>query len=128
MKQEDKERIAASLAKVMAMMCVRNTWLEALHAGVVPATQTGDYSDVFVLDADGRKIPWAEASHIDDDQMRNLMREVVNRLYTFHISCDDPEFLKLAEKWMTVAGKWDEPELDRKFQGAIKYNPGGPDG
>ena len=122
MKQEDKERIAANLAKVMAMMCVRNTGLEALHAGVVPVTQTGNYSDVFVLDAEGRKIPWAEASRVDDDQMRALMREVVNRLYTFHVSCDDPEFLKLAEKWMTVAGKWDEPELDRKFLGAIKYN------
>ena len=123
MKQEDKERIAASLAKVMAMMCVRNTGLEALHAGVVPATQTGDYSDVFVLDAEGRKIPWADASRIDDYQMRALMREVVNRLYTFHVSCDDPEFLKLAEKWMTVAGNWDEPEIDRKFLIAIKYNP-----
>lgn len=123
MKPEDKERIAASLAKVMAMMCVRNTGLEALHAGVVPATQTGDFSDVFVLDAEGRKIPWADASHIDDDQMRTLMREIVYRLYTFHIGCDDPEFLKLAEKWMTVAGKWDEPELDRKFLGAIKYRP-----
>ena len=128
MKQEDKERIAASLAKVMAMMCLRNTGLEALHAGVVPATQTGDYSDVFVLDADGRKIPWAEASHIEDDEMRNLMREIVNRLYTFHISCDDPEFLTLADQWMTVAGKWDEPELHRKFLGAIKYNPSARDG
>jgi hypothetical protein len=125
MKQEDKERIAASLAKVIAMMCVRNTGLEALHAGVIPVTRTGDYSDVFVLDADGRKIPWAETSHIDDDRMRALMREIVNRLYTFHVSCDDPEFLKLAEKWMTVARKWDEPELDRKFLGAIKYNPDG---
>jgi hypothetical protein len=89
----------------------------------VPVTQTGDYSDVFVLDAEGRKIPWADASRIDDYQMRALMREVVNRLYTFHVSCDDPEFLKLAEKWMTVAGNWDEPEIDRKFLGAIKYNP-----
>lgn len=35
MKQEGKERIAASLAKLMAMMCVRNTWLETLHAGPV---------------------------------------------------------------------------------------------
>jgi hypothetical protein len=127
MKHEDKERIAASLAKVMAMMCVRNTGLEGLHAGVVPTTQSGDYSDVFVLDADGRKIPWADASHIDDDQMRTLMREIVNRLYTFHISCDDPEFLKLADKWLTVAGKWDEPELDRKFLGAINDNRGGHD-
>ena len=61
--------------------------------------------------------------YFDDDQMRALMREIVNRLYTFHVSCDDPEFLAQADKWMAVAGKWDEPELDRKFLGAIKYEP-----
>lgn len=123
MKPADKDRIAASLAKLMVMMCVRNTGLETLHAGLIPVTLTGDYSDVFVLDADGRKIPWAEVSHFDDDQMRALMREIVNRLYTFHVCCDDPEFLAQADKWMAVAGKWDEPELDRKFLGAIKYEP-----
>ncbi|MBH1974082.1 MAG: hypothetical protein I8H94_03295, partial [Rhodobacteraceae bacterium] len=83
--------------------------------------QTGDYSDVVVLDAEGRKIPWAEVSHVDDDQMRALMSEIVNRIYTFHVSCDDQEFLAQTERWMAVAGKWDEPELDRKFLGAIKY-------
>jgi hypothetical protein len=128
MNPDDKERIAASLAKLMAMMCVRNTGLETLHAGVVPTTRTGDYSDVFVIDAEGRKIPWAEVSHLDDDGMRTLMREIVNRLYTFHMSCDDLEFLSLTEKWMTVAGKWDEPELDRKFLGSIKFNPDDSDG
>ena len=46
---------------------------------------------------------------------------IINRLYRFRVRCDDPEFLKLVEKWMTVAGKWDEPELDRKFLDAIKY-------
>ena len=51
-----EERIAAKLARIMAMMCVRNTKLEDLHAGRVPITRTGDYSDVFVVDADGRKI------------------------------------------------------------------------
>ncbi|WP_246567431.1 hypothetical protein [Gemmobacter fulva] len=59
--------------------------------------------------------------------MRDLMREIVNRLYTFHVNCDDPEFLHRADRWMTVAGKWDEPELDRKFLGGISYgsdNPG----
>lgn len=80
MKPADKDRIAASLAKLMAMMCVRNTGLEALHAGVVTISRTGDYSDVFVLDADGHKIPRADASQIDDDQMWALMREIVNRL------------------------------------------------
>ena len=42
MRKDDKKRIAARLAKVLAMMCVRNTKLENLHAGLVPVTKTGD--------------------------------------------------------------------------------------
>lgn len=112
MRKADEKRIAARLAKVMAMMCVRNTKLENLHAGLVPVTKTGDYSDVVVVDADGRKIPWPEVSHIDDAQMRELMKEIVNRLYTFHMRIDDPEFHAWVDRWAAVAEKWDEPELD----------------
>jgi hypothetical protein len=111
MRKEDEERIAARLAKVMAMMCVRNTKLEDIHAGVVPVTKTGDYSDVVVLDAEGRKIPWPDVSHIDDAQMRGLMKEIVDRLYTFHMRFDDPEFQARINRWEAVAAKWDEPEL-----------------
>ena len=53
MKSTDEDRIAARLAKLMAMICVRNTGIEELHAGTVPVTHTGDYSDVFITDADG---------------------------------------------------------------------------
>ena len=112
MRKEDEERIAARLAKVMAMMCVRNTKLEYLHAGLVPVTKTGDYSDVVVLDADGREIPWPEVSHIDDAQMRELMKEIVNRLYTFHMQIDDPEFQAWIDRWAAVAGKWDDPNVE----------------
>lgn len=126
MKPADEKRIAARLAKLMAMMCVRNTGLETLHAGSSPVSRVGDYSDVFVLDADGRKIPWAEVSHLDDHQMWDLMREIVDRLYTFQISYDDPEFMQRAERWMTVAGWWDEPELDRTFPDSISYASGEP--
>lgn len=111
MKKDDEKRIAARLAKVMAMMCVRNTKLENLHAGVVPLTRTGDYSDVVVIDADGRKIPWAEVSHIDDAQMRELMKDIVDRFYTFHMRIDDPEFQAWIDRWAAVAEKWDEPGI-----------------
>ena len=117
-----EERIAAKLARVMAMMCVRNTKLEDLHAGRVPITRTGDYSDVFVVDADGRKIPWPEISRIDDDEMGALLRDVVNRLYTFHLKTDDPRLRAEIERWMTVAGKWDEPELDLRMFGSGNAN------
>jgi hypothetical protein len=115
MNHDDEKRIAAKLAKIMAMLCVRNTQLETLHAGLTPITQTGDYSDVFVLDANGRRIPWTEVSRIDEDEMRQLMQEIVNRLYTFHLNADDPNLQATIERWMDVAMKWDEPQIDPKM-------------
>ena len=115
MNENDEERIAAHLAKIMTVMCVRNTELENIHAGLTPVTRTGDYSDVMVIDADGRKIPWPEVSHFDDDAMRELMRQVVNRLYSFQLLSGDPGFQKWMARWETVARKWDEPELDAGF-------------
>ncbi len=82
---EEKRETLAALSKLMAVTCVRNTKLEDIHAGIVPVSRTGDYSDVVVVGADGNRIPWPRVSHFDDDAMRDLMRQVVNRLYTFHV-------------------------------------------
>ena len=115
MNRDDEKRIAAKMAKTLAMMCVRNTGLETLHAGVVPVTQTGDYSDVRVIDADGREIAWNDVSHLDDDQMRALMKEIVNRVYTFYISIDDEEFRDRIDRWAWLTDCWDEPDSDIEF-------------
>jgi hypothetical protein len=117
MNKEDEKRIAAKLARSMAMLCVRNTHLETIHAGKTPVTRTGDWSDVTVVDADGNRIPWTDVSHISDDQMRDLMRDIVNRLYTFHLCSDDPRLRAEIERWMAVAGQWDEPEIDQRMIG-----------
>ena len=119
MNEDDEERIAAHLAKTMAMMCVRNTMIEDIHAGLTPVTRTGDYSDVMVIDADRRKIPWPEVSHFGDDTMRDLMKQVVNRLYTFQLLAGDPGFQNWMARWETVARKWDEPDLDAGFLKAV---------
>ena len=115
MNAEDEKRIAAMMAKTLAMMCVRNTGLETLHSGIVPVTHAGDYSDVRVIDADGREIAWNDVSHLDDDQMRSLMKEIVNRLYTFNISIDDPDFRNSVDRWARIAERWDEPDPDLEF-------------
>lgn len=106
------------MAKTLAMMCVRNTGLETLHSGIVPVTHAGDYSDVRVIDADGREIAWNEVSHLDNDQIRDLMREIVNRLYTFYMLSDDFEFRASLDQWVAIAEKWDDPELDGSFLNA----------
>jgi hypothetical protein len=115
MNRDNEKRIAAKMAKTLAMMCVRNTGLETLHAGIVPVTHAGDYSDVRVIDADGREIAWNDVSHLDDSQMRDLMREIVNRLFSFHISINDPEFMERVDRWAKVSDRWDEPDEDIAF-------------
>ena len=99
---------------------VRNTMLEDIHAGIEPATHTGDYSDVVVIDADGRRIPWPEVSRIGNDEMRDLMREIVNRLYTFQAKADDPYFVAMMDRALAEAGQWDEPELDEAIVSGIE--------
>lgn len=71
------------LAKLMAAACVRRGYLEKLHEGIPPVTHSGDYSDVKVIDAEGREIPWNEVSRISQEEMKTLMTGVVNRMHTF---------------------------------------------
>ena len=82
-------------------------------------TLTGDYSDVSVVDATGQTIPWRKVLHIDDEQMAALMREIVDRLFTFHMRRDDPSLRDHLDRWMTASDKWDKPTLDTAFLEAV---------
>ena len=106
------------LIRTTVLLCFRNTLLENIHAGLTPVTRTGDYSDVTVIDADGWRIPWSDASHIDDDRMRDLMRQVVDRLHTFTVRSNEPGFFERIDLWMKAASRWDEPKLADSFLAA----------
>ena len=112
MNKKEEQRLAAKIAKITAMLCVRNTRLESLHAGRVPVSNTGDFSDVKVVDAAGNEIPWNSVSHIDDNEMKSLMKQIVNRLYTFQIMIEDPAMQRMVDRWTSEAERWDEPEID----------------
>lgn len=107
-----EEHLAAVVAKGMAVMCFRNTPIEDFHDGTAPVSHAGDFSDVVVIDADGRRIAWREVSHISQDEMRDLMRTVVNRLYTCQLHAGDPDFFGILSWAVAEARPWDEPELD----------------
>ena len=89
--------------------------LENIDAGLTPLTRPCDYSDVTVIDADGRRIPWPDAAHIDDDRMRELMRQVFDRVHTFTVRSTEPGFLKRIDLWIQAASRWHEPKLDQFF-------------
>lgn len=56
-----------------------------------------------------------DVSRINEDEMRALMQEIVNRLYTFHLEANDPKLQATIDRWMGAAMKWDEPEIDSRM-------------
>ena len=94
---------------------VRNTCIEDLHAGTYPSSKAGDYSDVKIVSPFG-EIPWNKASRISDDEMRELMKEVVDKTYTVLRRLHDPAFV---ERWSRYSSnmtkKWDTPQLFEKW-------------
>lgn len=102
----DAEKNRFTLALVE--QCVRNTFLEELHAGTVPDSASGDYSDVKVVTPFG-EIPWTRLSRISDAEMKTLMIEITNKVFTF---------LTYAEDLATLgpAARWNRPEIDPSLQ------------
>lgn len=66
------------LAKYLTLKCFRNSALEDMPAGIVPASKSSDYTDVVVRTPFG-EIPWNDLSRFDDAEMKTLMVDVVNK-------------------------------------------------
>lgn len=99
---QKNEVLRKRLAKYLALHCFRNTELENLHAGTVPISESGDYSDVKVITPRG-EIPWTKLSRFDNNEMKALMKDVVNH-------CD----LHLASLFSTPVGEELIEELQRR--------------
>ena len=118
--EERARRGASSYARFMALLCERQSKLEDLHLGLSPVTRTGDYSDIVVIDGDGRPIPWRRVCRLDQEEMRDLMREVTDKIYTFLQKWDDPEFEAVRERWRRETWDWGKPKLDTALMKQIE--------
>ena len=125
-----EQKSQAQFAKLMTAACVRRGYLEKLHAGITPITRTGDYSDVKVIDADGREIPWNEVSRIDQAEIKTLISGIVNRIYTFlaktvFSQTRDQAFEKALERAALPWTKgWDEPRFLEDFLMPVNLEDG----
>ena len=101
------------LAKYLALQCFRNTILEHLHAGITPDSQIGDYTDVVVRSPYG-EISWPNLSRLNDEEMKALMIDVVNKTYHALIVLFDDrlggELIKILAQ-RDLLPRWNEPSL-----------------
>jgi hypothetical protein len=99
------------LAKYLVQRCFRNSVLEDLHAGIAPDSKAGDYSDVLVSTPFG-EIPWPKLSRFDDEEIKTLMIDVVQKTYEFIQELFDVEsggeiLLRLAAR--DPLPRWEDP-------------------
>lgn len=107
----NQKQYSARLAKALAALCVRHTVLEDIHAGKPVVSRTGDYRDVKLVTPSG-EIPWNEVSRITQAEMKTLMKQVVNKLYTVLMSLEDEEAMYLLfSHGQDYTYNWDEPEF-----------------
>ena len=109
----DEERLELErLTLALVETCVRNTSLEDLHAGRFPRSATGDWSDVTVMTPEGT-IPWTEVSRISDAEMKTLMIEFVDRVFTY---------MRYPEALAGLSGgrTWDRPKLDEQLMKTVR--------
>jgi hypothetical protein len=100
----DEQAWRAALTLALVEKGFRNSGLEELHTGVSPATAVGDYSDVKVVTPYG-EIAWADVARFDDAEMKALMIEVVDRVFTI-LRHPEPFLAPMA------AQHWNPPRLD----------------
>lgn len=101
-------------ATALVETCLRNSCLEELHAGVTPDSAIGDYSDVKVVSPYG-EVPWTQLSRISDEEMKVLMIEIVDRVFTF---------LSYPEDLVTLGGaaRWNRPRLDPALMKTVRQH------
>ena len=115
MKKKTPKKYPAKLAKALAVLCVRDTFLEVIHQGKNVTSKIGDFSDVKIITPD-RDINWNDACRITDDEMKKLMQEITNKLYTVLASMDDDEAMSVVfDEGSRRTYQWDDPQLIPKF-------------
>lgn len=115
MNKKAQKQYSARMAKALAVLCVRNTFLEDLHAGKPVISRSGDYDDVTVVTPHG-EIPWNGVSRISQEEMKKLMKQVVNKLYTVLMSLENEQAMHLLfSRGRDYSYHWDEPEFLPNF-------------
>jgi hypothetical protein len=116
----------AQFVKSLVAGCVRNnSSLEDIHAGSFPRTRTGDYSDVKVV-TPYCEIPWTQLSRISDEEMKRLMIEIVDNVFTvlsntiLSHSPTEAENLALTCFSLNSARSWNNPRLDPRFAAILQ--------
>lgn len=106
----EEKHIARKMAKALAFMCLNDHFKLPLHSGHSPVSRTGDYTDVTITDAKGRKIPWSHVCRVSYSEREKMMQDVTNGIYDFLLNIETEAFARRLEDAYRASAHWKEAD------------------
>lgn len=115
----DERLVAKKMAKALAFLCLNKHFKLPLHNGCSPVSKTGDYSDVFITDAEGRQMIWCQACRVSYQEREMMVKDVANGIYDFLLNIETDSYTRRLEDAYLASVHWKEPRRERKSKKKI---------
>lgn len=106
----EEKRIAQKMAKALAFMCLNDHFKLPLHSGLSPVSHTGDYTDVIITDAKGRKLVWSQVCRVSYPEREKMMQDVADGIYDFLLNVETEAFARRLEDAYRASTHWKEAD------------------
>ena len=101
-----ENHVAKRMAEALAFMCLNNHFRQPLHSGHDPVSRTGDYTDVMITDAKGRRMPWCQVSRVSSLERKKMMEDVANAIYDFLLNIETENYAGRLEDAYHASIRW----------------------
>lgn len=114
----EENPVARRMARALAFMCLNDHFGLPMHSGHAPVSRTGDYSDVTITDAKGRKMAWSRVCRVSGREREKMMDDVADGIYDFLMNIETEAYAKRLADAYHKSVRW--KEADAAFDGKGK--------
>lgn len=106
--------VAKKMAKALAFLCLNEHFKLPLHNGDNPVSKTGDYTDVFITDAEGNQMIWCQTCRVSYHEREMMVEDVANGIYDFLLNIETDSYARRLEDAYRASVHWKESGYKRK--------------
>lgn len=107
--------VAKKMANAVAFMCLKKSLKKKHFNGTLPETVQGDFSDVFIIDANGGKFGWTDCCRLSSQELEELCSDVATGIYEFLVEVQRGEYAASLEEAYQITSTWKDPMHLRKI-------------
>lgn len=113
----DERIVAKKMAKALAFLCLTEHFKLPLHNGSFPVSKTGDYTDVFVTDAEGHRTIWCQTCRVSYHEREMMIEDVADGIYDFLLNIETDSYARKLEDAYGASVRWKENGRRKRRKG-----------